>query len=709
MAKQKTRKGGGLRKALKVLGVFFGVVLFVGFFGTITLVFNPFEGGFGDVTMAIPRTVDFCFRKEALGEDFQDFPVPSGWEDIADSNAWIEFQEGPTFRELDRKVGITAGLSRLEESLSQAPIDLFSNLAATDLAVAGLLQGSSLERTRWCVYTRVGWKVRAALGLLKYSFTHKWLPPGVTLSHEGGFFQVGTPQGQVFWLSLVKDLLLAGNDQDLVRRSRALALGESKEDPLGASADYEESVRKVQEGSLSGGGGAPRPSGDASGEDSAGWGEIEGTPFEFYLNTARIFQVHPEWTHWPDRASPLSLGERIASLFLQPRSWRRAGGALFLQRDPEVFSFFARVDVNRSEADPFLLQVLETEPESNERFLEKVANLAPYRTAVLGAFRVPVASFLREAYDLLDPSEKDLLQDAVTKTSRFQSVDQAIDTFFTGFLPRIGVVVRANDFKPLPDDPKSDGMPVPAVAVVLWCRSGEQERIHQFLRFLKRYSPQWGFTGIFALPAGPAGGYEVLEFHSYQISGTGCMAALAKKELGKGESELILSNSGRLVREMINARFRVGGVYPIQATDGWQNLSYEIPRFSSGLVYLQGAELSRIMEMWKPILVQEAAGDRAAFDERILPEVEQQVLRERYAGYSSREALPPALRQDFDKEVRRRMDARWKARASLRGNKMAPFIEERIKALRLLGNAFLHVFLGPQKILLRGKVGLVID
>ncbi len=708
MRKQDKRRGGGLRRVLKALGVTLGVLAFVLFFGTITLVFNPFEGGFGDVTMAIPRTVDFCFRKEALGEDFPDFPVPSGWEDIADSNAWMNFQGGPTFKELDRKARITARLDELESSLAQAPIDLFSNLATTDLAVAGILQGSSLERTRWCVYTRVGWKVRAALGLLKYSFTHKWLPPGVTVSRQEGLLQVGTPRGEVFWLALVKDLLLAGNDRDLVDRSRLLALGESKEDPLGASADYEEAVEKVRENGLAGNA-SEEPPLPGTEEEKTGWSPLEGTPLEFYLNTARIFQVHPEWTHWPDRASPLNLWERIASLFIQFKSWHRLGGALFLQRDPEVFSFFAQVDINRSEADPFFLQVLETKPENNDRFLERVANLTPSRAAVLGAFRFPVASFLHEAYDLLDPSEKDLLQDAATKTGRFQSVDQAIDTFFTGFQPRLGLVVRANDFKPLPDDPKSDGRPVPAVAVILWSRAGEQERVRQFIKFLKRYSPQWGFTGIFALPAGPAGGYEVLEFHSYQISGTGCMAVLSKKELGRGESELILSNSGRLVREMINARFRVGGVYPVESTDGWRNLRYEIPRFSSGLVYVQGAELSRIMEMWEPILLQEAAGDRAAFDERILPEVEAQVLRERYAGYASRNALPPVLRRDFDREVRRRMDARWKARAALSENKAAPFIKERIRALRLLGNAFLHFTTGPGKIQFRGKVGLVID
>ncbi len=706
--KQKKRRGGGLRKVAKVLGMTLGVIVFVLFFGTITLVFNPFEGGFGDVTMAIPRTVDFCFRKEALGEDFPDFPTPAGWEDIADSNAWMRFREGPTFRELDRKARITARLDDLERALAQAPIDPFSNLAATDLAVAGILQGGDLARTRWCVYTRVGWKVKAALGLLKYSFTHKWLPPGFTVSRKEGLLQVGTPRGQVFWVGLVRDLLLAGNDKDLVRRSHLLALGESKEDPLGASADYEEAVEKVRERGLAGS--APAESSlPGSPEGAAGGGALEGTPLEFYLNTGRIFQVHPEWTHWPDRASPLNLWERVASLFIQPGCWRRAGGALFLQRDPEVLSFFSRVDVNRSKADPFLLQVLETKPENNDRFLEKLANLAPSRSAVLGAFRLPLASFLHEVYGLLDPSEKDLLQDAVTKTSRFQSVDQAIDTFFTGFLPRLGLVIRANDFKPLPDDPKSDGMPVPAVAAVLWCRAGEQERIRQFIKFLKRYSPQWGFTGIFALPAGPAGGYEVLEFHSYQISGTGCMAALSKKELGRGEAELILSNSGRLVREMINARFRVGGVYPVESTEGWRNLRFEVPRFSSGLVFLQGAELSRIMEMWQPILLQEAAGDRAAFDERILPEVERRVLRERYAGYASRDALPPALRRDFDREVRRRMDARWKARAARSENKMAPFIKERIRSLRLLGNAFLHVLVGPGKIQLRGRVGLVID
>ena len=708
MAKQKKRQGGGLRKLLKALGVTFGVIVFVVFFGTITLVFNPFEGGFGDVTMAIPRTVDFCFRKEALGEDFAPFPVPAGWEDISESNAWLDFQEGPTFKELDRKAGITRKLAQLEDSLAQAPIDPFSNLAATDLAVAGILQGGSLERTRWCVYTRVGWKVKAAMGLLKYSFARKWLPPGLTLAGEESLLQVGTPQGRVFWLSLVRDLLLAGNDKDLVRRSRALALGESKEDPLGASADYEESVKKVREKGLAGGAAETAPAREES-DVPMEWGDLEGTPVEFYLNTARIFQVHPEWTHWPDRASPLNLWERVASLFVQLKSWRRVGGALFLQRDPEVLSFFAQVDVNRNEADPFLLQVLETKPENNDRFLEKVANLAPHRTAVTAGFRVPVASFLREAFDLLDPSEKDLLQDSVTKTSRFQSVDQAIDTFFTGFLPRLGLVVRANDFRPLPDDPKSDGVPVPAVAAILWCRSGEQERIRQFIRFLKRYSPQWGFTGIFALPAGPAGGYEVLEFHSFQISGTGCMAVLSKKELGKGESELIISNSGRLVREMINSRFRVAGAYPIEGTDGWRNLRYEIPRFSSGLVYLRGAELSNIMEKWKPILLQEAAGDRATFDERILPEVERQVLRERYAGYTSRDTLPPELRSKFDKEVRRRMDARWRARAARSEGRMAPFIKERIRALRLLGDAFLHVFLAPGKIQLRGKMGLVID
>lgn len=713
---------GGFRRLLRLLLIVFGIFVFVLFSATFTLVFNPLEGAFGDVTMAVPRGVDFCLRKERLAEEFAAFPIPAGWEALEGTEAWSGLETGPTVRDLDaalgfgkdaksgRPLGLGASLEQVQRELAGQPIDIFRNLAGRDLALAGNLRGRDLGQAAWCLYTRVGWKVRAAMGLARYSFTHRWMPAGMTLTLADQVFELGgLPEGRRLWFGRHRDLLVAGNDRDLVVRSLGVAAGDSKDEALGSSADYEDGVRKAMEIDIDPGG---EPEG-LPGLDEAAQAALaqrasaleRGRSLEFFLSPANLFKARPEWGEWPSAKAP-DLASRLASLFLQPRSFRRSGGAVNFDRDPRGLSLAATLDVNPQEGTPFFQKWLGVKPEPNERFLNSLARVTPVRAAAMAALRLPVQSFMRELYDLLDPSERELILDSLRNTGRYQAVDQFIEDFFGGCLPRLGVVVRANDFTPLPDDPKTDGLPVPAVGLVLWTRSGEGERLKRLVEFLQRYRSQWGFTAVYTLSAGPARQYDVYEFHSPQISGTGCMAVLVKREFGRGESELILANSGRLAREMIDARFREGGVTPLETEDDWRTLRAELPASTSGLVYVNGARLVEILQKWEPHWVAAAGGDQAAFFESFRPSAERALLRERYPGRSSPEELPQALQAEFDKELRRRLDQEWQTRAGRSSKDAAPRIQDRIKALRLLDHLYLHLYCGPRQLKVRGRMTL---
>ena len=706
-ARKARQKKGGIHRIFRYMFVLFGLLVFIAFFGTITLVFNPFESGFKDVTFAVPRDVHFFLRKAGLGRDFKDFPEPVGAEDLTRTVFFDKFMSSRLFNDLDRDLGLTKTIHDIRTILEQSPIDLFSNLAATDFAVAGKVIGSSWRNTSWCVYTKVGWKVKAILGLLKYRFTHKWLPPGFECDYQDGIYKVTASTGDTLWVAREKDLLMVSNDGKLLGQSYELAMGTSKLDPLGASADYQEGISKarVTEG-LEGDKPKDLPGLDLDEQESIRLKVEkleENTPLEFFFNTFKLFSNHPELTAWPDKNDPENIWERLASLFVQPSTWRRVMGILHFIRDPNTIYYSLQLDLDVSKATPFFARWLEIDPEENSRFLDKVARLAPSRAVALGAIRVPVIMFMKNLYDLLDSDTKELIQDSLRGTGRFYSVEQAIYTFFTGFYPRVGFIVRTNDYPPIGNDPETDGVPIPAVAFIFWCRAGETKRIQHFIEFIKKYNSQWGFTRTFRLPAGPKDSYEILEFHSPQISGTGSMAIMSKKEFEREETELFIANSARLVREMINVRFREGQD-PLEASDSWRDFRFELPKFMSGYIYVNGYELADLIAKWKPILISQGTGERAFFDERMLPKVESGLLKEKYAGYSSRDSMPEGIREDFDKDVRKRLDDLWKKEVALRSKEMAPKIDEIIDLFKVFGGFDLHLVNKPRKMKLRGRV-----
>jgi len=218
-----------LRRAAVRIAWVLGVLLAVSW-GLFTWMFhNPFEGSAGPLDRCIPAGVGFALRgsaEEILGSEFVRRRV-LGREDV---DRWLS------------EAGYGEGLRRLEEEQAamnaQLPailggIDLRADFLGRETVVFGSLstapEGPPVGT--FALATRLSRKGRLALSPLKHEWVRRRIearsPARITrypLLYEVDLSGVATdPAFAKIWAARVKDVLIAGNDRELVRESAHLA------------------------------------------------------------------------------------------------------------------------------------------------------------------------------------------------------------------------------------------------------------------------------------------------------------------------------------------------------------------------------------------------------------------------------------------------------------------------------------------------------
>lgn len=709
MSSPKPKSPARGRRLLRNLAIALGALLvFLGLF-VVAFVFNPLEGSLPEVLDAVPRDVNFCVRKQALADDFADFPVPRCWDDLNLSPGFPELLDGPLVRGW-RRDGLDAVLRQLRDMHERVRadtggwLDILRDLIGSEVVVAGYEQDYSrqppqpLATPQWCAYTRVSWRIKAALGVLGLGIGKAQLEQaGIALAAEGGIWSLRLPgQAEPLFLRRHLDLLMVGNHRRLLERSQALIDGSREDEPLGKTAEYTLGVQKRVERFA-----------QASGQDRSNAVEflIEPNAFDGFRRTA---------ASWPNAGNQDSMNERVLASFLNLKGWLRAAGALMFG-DQELATT-GRVVLSSKQHTAFQSSFYQAEKQHRKDWLDPFLRMVPEDACAAAALRMPAGEFLRAMFDALEPAARDLVNDGMRRCTlrgeQLTGTEDLIERLKPAFLQRTGFVFRRN--KPdMSRDPATGELyvpvsarsPMPQVAWVFWLRPGTNKLLEDFSTTMLDQYGNFGFRKAWKLPV-PFGNTKlpepVVEFCNPMIPATGEIAMIVFSDF------FVISNSGPLIKDILRTRYRADGLRSVADLDDYSELvERELPAELNGLVWLRGANVLPVIDDF----VKFAEADSEIPDAEWLvanrSAAEDHVRRTQFARYPNKASMPASLTQpggEFDNAVRARLDEVWKQqRSSFTADDRAKM--QQLRALATLcRTAYLQVELENNYIWFQGKV-----
>jgi hypothetical protein len=633
-----------VKKLLRNLSfVLLGGTLVLGLLFT-TLVYNPFEGSFGDIHGIVPRNVDFYLGKANLSDDFEEFPRPRFWAGLEASTAWPALTQSRLFKSREADIGqVLRGLDEVKAQMAQVPLvrlQILGDVVGRELMLAGRV-GPTPGAFEVCAWSRVSWKVRAGIALLGYDLVRGGLG-GAQVVPDGALLKLQQAGSEPFWLARVKDVAICGNSRQLVPQSLDLALGVSSEDSLGAAADYTDHLA------------APLQAWSSRVLDDPNC--LEGM-----LDLDALRRLSPGFAGWPGPLAELTREERVVQVFLEPKALRRAwASAIF---EPEsALSLVLQVMVNNGALTDFQRRLHSEKPGPVEGWLRGFFRCVPERAALAATLRVPVGPLLQELLMTLDRDVLDLLEQAYRQHVPRGDVRGLIDKVAPAFEPWVGIVFRNNDFPEIRGQQfkVSRPSPVPTYALLFTVIKSEKARVEEMITlFRDRLRTSLGFPDQgYYMGAGPGNQFQILEWGNSHIPGTGQIALLFGGQL---ELFFMVSNSGPLLREIVNTRFQLG---PRALTDDPVVASGlgSLPSHVSGILWLNGSEATAVLRRYREFSRRslDAQVPDPAWALSVRPEVEQQVFdREFRARFASKAQLKGADAARFDQLVEAEILQRW--------------------------------------------------
>lgn len=670
-----------IKKTLKIVGISLALILTLLLLFVTAFIFNPMEGEIADVREAVPRDIDFFVRKTNLSDDFSEFPEPAFWADFEASPAWGRMQQSGLAATLDRDAGIGAAVAELRKFTSELAtnsggwVEVLRDLIGSEVILAGKLVPPSFDRARWCAYTRVSWRVRAAWGLIGWGMVRDSAAEGGVMieAAEDGTYTVKTG-GQTFYIGRHLDCLMIANDAKLIPSSLELlasAAAGGDADTFGQSSSYRDGIESPQDD----------------------WFKQTGRPLnavEFYARPDQVFSITSWDDNWPDARHKENMEERVLASFLNLRSWRFATGSLLFEED--AVSMLGRIELDRNKLTNFQKDFFEAESAPHEDWLRPFLGMVPEDLMVNGgsqgacaaaALRVNAADFLLEMYEALD--DPSVIDEKLRATGRYTGTRDLIDKLRVVLLPRTGFVfMRARDLEIETFDPS----PAPHLAWVFWIRRSQQEVLTDLRDFLSNNQEQLGFTRVTDLPLGNVNA-SCREFWTPHIPGTGSFALMIYGDF------FILSNSGFLARDMINARLRSKSLLN---TRKWTDFEKELPTRINGLVYLNGERLANVFGDYVRFVTEQSRSPDQSWMLANRSRIERAVFEKSYSQFGSVTRIPRNQEEAFNQEVVAAMNVEWaRQRSQFTAGDRAVY--GRLKAMaELLDTGYLQVELTQQAI-----------
>ncbi|MBM4060510.1 MAG: hypothetical protein FJ265_05365 [Planctomycetes bacterium] len=652
------------RKLWKTLGIGLGVAVTFGLLFVVAFVFNPLEGDLPDVRDVVPRGVDFFVRKTRLAGDFADFPAPKFWAELADSRGWPELEKGPLVRDL-ADGGAERALQQARDAVQRVAadsggwIDVLRDAIGTELVVAGYVLDRDksppqpLAVPRWCVYTRVGWRVKAALGLAGFGFVQARLQGGGAKVAGDGLDLVVELPGQPGPLYVRRhlDVVMVANDRGLVEQSQRLIDGNRDEEPLGKMAAYTDGVvQRVER-----------------------WADVNSV----FVPNSLEFVAEPNafdgWkrraANWPNAANKDSMNERVLASFLNLKGWMQVSGALLFA--DQTLAATGQVVLNSKQHTPFQSSFYKAEKQRRQEWLDPFLRMVPENACAAAALRMPAGEFLHAMFGALEPEARELVDDGMRRSvlqgQALSGTTDLIERLKIALWPRTGFVFRRNQPDPSRDPQTGELMvpvtarsPMPQVAWVFWLRPGAGKLVEDLVAMLRDSYGNFGFRKVWHLKVPYAGGQlaePVTEFCNPQIPATGQIAMIVFSDF------FVVSNSGLLIKDVLRTRYAADGMRSIRSLAEFGEVERELPAELNGMVWLRGSSLVTVMDDYLNFA---AAGSEMPDPEWMVtsrPAAEDYVRKTRFPQYPSKASLPRALTQpggEFDTAVVAHLHELWR-------------------------------------------------
>ncbi len=657
MAKPKRKSRRWLRYTLIAVGSFIVfVLLFIAAF-----VFNPFEGSLPELRDIVPRGVNFFARKENLAADFDPFPQPKFWSQFTDTRGWTELAGGSLVKGIERD-GLGRALHEARDAVeqvrtdSQGWLDVMRDLIGREVVVAGYQMDYTQQPTRplakpwWCCYTRVSWRVKAALGFASFGFVQGRLrDQGVDLSTDGELLVAKLPGSpDLIYLKRHLDVLMIANHKRLLEQSQRLIDGSREEEPIGQMPAFTDGAQKR----------------------IARWAENNNTDpnvVEFVVEPNQFDGFSRFAASWPNPNDRESMNERVLASFLNLTGWQYVtGGMIFGDAELVVTG---EVGINSKQHTPFQSTFYRAEQQRREDWLDPFLAMVPENACAAAALRVPAGDFLQAMFDALEDSEKNLINDGMQRASyrgkRLNDARDLIEKLRVAFQTRSGFVFRKNQPDTSRDDkgelmvPVATKSPMPQVAWVFWLAPGGQPIVEEMVTMLSTYYSTFGFSKAWHLyvPFGETKFPEpVIEFTSPKIPATGEIAVIV---LGRF---FIVSNSGPLVRDILRTHYAAQtGARSIRQLPEFEAIERDLPAELNGLVWLRGPALVPVIDDYLAFAEPSDVPDQE-WMMLTRPGAEEQVRRTRYPNYPSKASMPKNLTDpggEFDQAVTAYMQQQW--------------------------------------------------
>ena len=660
MAKSKS-KTTNRRIWRTLLLTLFGLVLFLLMF-VAAFIFNPFEGSLPELRDIVPRDVNFFVRKQRLAEDFDPFPLPHFWPALADTSGFDAVSNGGIGRAFGQAGGAKAVESARETfqqvtSDSGGFLDIMGDVIGEELIIAGLTQDYSvspprpLAEPRWCVYTRVTWRVKMLLGLTGFGFVRGKLDEqGLAATSEGDLLVI-TPSGQSpIYIKRYRDALMIANYTGLLTQAQLLIDGNRDEEPIGRQPAYTDGA-------------------DARIKQWARDNDVvDPNVVEFVVEPNKFDAFQRLAASWPNAQNKDSMNERVLASFLNLKGWMQlTGGLLFKDR---VLGLTGQIGLNSKQHTAFQSSFYAAEQQRRDQWLDPFLDMVPESACAAAALRMPAGEFLHAMFDALERDEKSLINDALRRANfagqQVQDLRDLIEKLRLAFQPRTGFVFRRN----LPDMslnkkgeiavPVVAKSPMPQVAWVFWLKPGRVQLVESLVTMLNSYSKSFGFNQVYHLPVPFGNSYlpePVTEFTNPQIPATGEIAMIVFRDF------FIVSNSGPLIRDIVRTRYSITtGAKSIRDTKDYSELERELSNTLSGLVWVNGENLGLVFDDYMSFVDSSSSLPNPEWMMQMRSSAEDFVRRKYYPRYPSIASMPPNLKGaggEFDKRVVAYMRDKW--------------------------------------------------
>lgn len=588
------------------------IFLILSYLAITTFIFNPVEPGVASFQYCVPNNCEFFVRKVDISRDF---PLPPTVITPGNEEAtlWRALENGRLGVPRETVKSWMADYDSFVKSLQGAPVDPVRDLIGSEVCVAGrFADKGGIAATRYCIYLRVSWRIRAAMGLLKYEMVRNKFLKGVKVDVlDSGVWKV-LPEGETKEIYLYRnsDLLMIASDEEWIKEANNLLV--EKEGAFGLTSKFAEDIRQPLEQRTAG---RSLPSN-----------------LQFYLNLDEYRKAAGVGKKWMDPASAL-MDERILAVTFHPDFIKDVSGVVRFEKEPRRrIAVDATFRTDGEKLQPFGRKILQEKwgQQLSAADIRLMGEMAPQAAFAAGAFAISGGDLTRLFEANLTVEDRRMCDDAIKSTGRYDSLKQFCDELGSALGDRVIVILRDNNYAPEPDDPEITG-PEPAIALVFPQR--DPAKIRALMDFIRNNRDKFGVRNVLTLDIDRA--YKLMEYYNNMIPGNGEVAVVP---IGADTgSNVIISNQAKLIRNI--HRMWAGGSQeedrPYSIDSMYKDLTDEQKGKRINWTFVaSGPKFSKALKKFTESWMSDSANISPEQAAKERPAIFNRILREKYPNYT---------------------------------------------------------------------------